>query len=76
MALHRRSKKSKLLNSILIIFLMLLVLVSVPQIGTLIGGLLVLFLCCWLVLYNQVSYNRLFTNLNNDSPNIETEIYK
>lgn len=55
---------------------MLLVLVSVPQIGTLIGGLLVLFLCCWLVLYNQVSYNRLFTNLNNDSPNIETEIDK
>lgn len=59
MALRKRSKISKLLNSLLIVLLMLLVLISIPQIGILIAGIILLFLCSWLVHYNVVSYDRL-----------------
>lgn len=62
-----RSKTSKLLNSALIILLMLLIAVSIPQIGFLAAGLLILLLSAWLIYYNSISYDRLYisTDVNN-----------
>jgi hypothetical protein len=62
-----RSKTSKLLNSVLIILLMLMIAVSIPQIGILAAGLLILLLSAWLIYYNSISYDRLYisTDVNN-----------
>lgn len=57
-----RSKKSKMLNSVLILCLIILIAVSIPQIGIIFAGILILLLTSWLIWYNSVSYNRLFVN--------------
>lgn len=55
--MYPRTRKSKLLNSLLIIVLILITLVSIQQIGVLIAVLLICCLSTWLVLYNFIGSN-------------------